>query len=251
MLTIDPIYIVVHKHEPAHFSFLNPHRAWDGFVLLTEGTAVHTDAHGDVHQVSAGDLMLLRRGDRYRFDADAPCAYITSAFDFAPSCTPLLNDLPPVIVCDEPQLQLIRQAAQQWEMQTWDSAIACQIALQQLYLGLLQRTHAEHTSYDPITARAVTYIHRHFKTAFSIAELATYCGVSASYLRAQFHRSTGESVLAYRDRLRISAACEMLRSGVFSVREVAQALGYCDVYHFSRVFTAQTHCPPGRYRRAN
>ena len=30
----------------------------------------------------------------------------------------------------------------------------------------------------------------------------------------------------------------------------AAALGYCDVYHFSRVFTAHVHCPPGKFRRA-
>ena len=59
----------------------------------------------------------------------------------------------------------------------------------------------------------------------------------------------GCSILEYRDRLRINAAREMLQSGFFSVGEVAAALGYCDVYHFSRVFTAHVHCPPGKFRR--
>ena len=160
-----------------------------------------------------------------------------------------LAPLPPVVQCSDLQIRWIHAAAAQWALQNWDSAIQCQILLLQLYRSLLQTAPSGGQPPDPIAAHAAELIHRRFKTAFSIDALAQECAVSPSYLRARFRQSMGCSILEYRDRLRINAAREMLQSGFFSVGEVAAALGYCDVYHFSRVFTAHVHCPPGKFRR--
>lgn len=249
-LLIDPIHIIIEKCEPQPFAFRNARRPWDGFVLITDGSGQYWDRGGAPHPIVPGSLMLLRRDDDYRMQVPAPCAYITSAFDFAPQCAAVLAPLPPVVQCSDLQIRWIHAAAAQWALQNWDSAIQCQILLLQLYRSLLQTAPSGGQPSDPIAAHAAAFIHRRFKTAFSIDALAQECAVSPSYLRARFRQSMGCSILEYRDRLRINAAREMLQSGFFSVGEVAAALGYCDVYHFSRVFTAHVHCPPGKFRRA-
>jgi len=48
----------------------------------------------------------------------------------------------------------------------------------------------------------------------------------------------------YRESLRIASAKEMLESGYFTVTEIATQLGFCDVYHFSKVFSACVGCSP-------
>jgi len=55
------------------------------------------------------------------------------------------------------------------------------------------------------------------------------------------------TITDYRNDLRISAAKQMLQSGLFSVKETAMELGYCDVYYFSKCFTAETGITPARF----
>ena len=55
--------------------------------------------------------------------------------------------------------------------------------------------------------------------------------------------------ISYRDNLRIIAAKEMLESGIFSATEIAAELGYCDIYHFSKVFKKYVGVSPTEYNK--
>jgi AraC-like DNA-binding protein len=39
----------------------------------------------------------------------------------------------------------------------------------------------------------------------------------------------------------------MIRSGIFTLQEVAQSCGFRNEYYFSRVFKQYTGTPPGKY----
>jgi len=71
--------------------------------------------------------------------------------------------------------------------------------------------------------------------------------VSMSYLRTRFLKQTGQTIGKYRDSLRIAAAKEMLESKYFTVTEIANELGYCDVYHFSKVFSTYVGMSPTKW----
>jgi len=116
----------------------------------------------------------------------------------------------------------------------------------QFYMDIIE-SNMSREDIDTDVARAVNFIHKNFKTSFSGKELSDYCCVSLSYLRAKFLKQTGLTIGKYRDLLRMDAAKEMLGSGYFTVTEIASQLGYCDVYHFSRTFSAYEGVPPTRW----
>lgn len=71
----------------------------------------------------------------------------------------------------------------------------------------------------------------------SLSEIAVKCGVSDCYFRRLFRQYSGESPIEFRQRLRIERAKQLLLSDEqYTVSEVAQELGFSDVYHFSKTF---------------
>lgn len=65
---------------------------------------------------------------------------------------------------------------------------------------------------------------------------------------ALFAEIVGMSPIVYLNTFRISAACEMLRTTDYSIREVANAVGVEDQLYFSRVFKKQKGVSPREYR---
>ncbi|MEN8157160.1 MAG: AraC family transcriptional regulator [Bacteroidota bacterium] len=93
------------------------------------------------------------------------------------------------------------------------------------------------------------YIDLNFEKAFSLKELSGISNLAPTYMCGQFRRCFGYPPIEYRTRVRIHHACEMLRDYDLPISEIAQRVGYSDVYHFSRQFKQQTNISPGRYRK--
>ena len=83
LFDIDKIYTIVHKVEGANFFYDCEERCWDGFVIITSGDAVVFCENEVEHILKKGNIVFLRRGEKYTIKADAPCSYYTSAFDFS------------------------------------------------------------------------------------------------------------------------------------------------------------------------
>lgn len=82
----------------------------------------------------------------------------------------------------------------------------------------------------------------------SIAEIAAECGVSECYFRRLFQEYSGESPMTFRQRHRIERAKQLLLSDEhFTVGEVAQELGFSDIYHFSKTFKNFCGVSPSKF----
>jgi AraC-like DNA-binding protein len=77
-----------------------------------------------------------------------------------------------------------------------------------------------------------------------IRQIAGLVELAYPTFRRAFARRTGMSAREYRIRVRLGRACDLLPTR--SVREVADALGYCDPYSFSRQFRRYMGLPPSR-----
>ncbi len=87
-------------------------------------------------------------------------------------------------------------------------------------------------------------MHQNPEKPWTLAELASRAGMSISSLRTAFHQTTGKAPARLRNELRLAHAHEQLRRGDRTVTEVAAQLGYCDPFHFSKVFKAVYGFPP-------
>ncbi len=87
-------------------------------------------------------------------------------------------------------------------------------------------------------------MHQQPEKAWTVPELAAKAGMSISSLNNAFHAATGKSPVQLRNGLRLAHAYEQLRRGDRTVAEVAVQLGYCDPFHFSKIFKTAYGFPP-------
>lgn len=81
----------------------------------------------------------------------------------------------------------------------------------------------------------------------SIEEIARLCSMSPVSVKQTFSRYAGMGVMNYFNRLKVQAACSMLREGS-SVQETAAALGFSSQNYFSTVFKRIQGESPTAYR---
>lgn len=79
-------------------------------------------------------------------------------------------------------------------------------------------------------------------------QLADRCALSPNHLSSIFKTVTGQTISAYCTELRIRRAQELLRTTPMKLRQIAEALGYYDQYHFCKAFKKATGLSPSAYR---
>ena len=79
-------------------------------------------------------------------------------------------------------------------------------------------------------------------------ELAELCGMSPDYFIRRFRAAVGLTPARYGMERRIAVAAQKLAGSALSIDEIADALGFTDRFHFSRVFKTSLGLPPAAYR---
>jgi len=92
--------------------------------------------------------------------------------------------------------------------------------------------------------KLIEAMHLNPEKPWTVPEMAAQVGMSISSLNNAFHQTTGKSPVQLRNGLRLAHAYEQLRHGDQTVAEVAVRLGYCDPFHFSKIFKAAYGFPP-------
>ena len=82
------------------------------------------------------------------------------------------------------------------------------------------------------------------------ARLAAHHGMSLSTMQRRFASATGQSLHQFRLTARLTQARVMLGETDLSIKQIAQRLGYCDVFYFSRHFSRVVGVAPATYRRS-
>jgi len=97
-------------------------------------------------------------------------------------------------------------------------------------------------------AHAMEFIHNNFlSTDLSIGMLAASCNMGESYFQKLFKEIHGISPKRYIIQLKINHACDLLRSGRYTVTMVAELSGFSDIYFFSRQFKAYMGITPMQF----
>jgi len=82
----------------------------------------------------------------------------------------------------------------------------------------------------------------------SVAQVARHAGYSSDHLTRLFKQVRGVSLQEYLIGHRIRQARQLLRESTLSVTQIADRLGYRDVYFFSRQFRQMTKETPTQWR---
>jgi AraC family transcriptional regulator len=98
--------------------------------------------------------------------------------------------------------------------------------------------------------RVLKKIRDEFIEGLSIDVLAKDAGVHPVHLASVFRRFQHESIGQYVRRLRVQRAAALLSNRAIPLSEVAQAAGFADQSHLTRVFRLHMGTTPGNYRRS-
>ena len=92
------------------------------------------------------------------------------------------------------------------------------------------------------------FLHSHFHRNHELVDIAASLGVSPEHLARVFKRLTGQTVLHYREQLRLEQAKALLLSGGQGIAEIAGAVGYASANRFGTRFKAYTGLSPSAFR---
>ncbi|WP_139992260.1 ABC transporter substrate-binding protein [Paenibacillus paridis] len=107
------------------------------------------------------------------------------------------------------------------------------------------------TSAPELAAQIAHFIQEHYEKAISMEMLASCFHYSTHYLSRVFKRKYGCSPIEYLIQTRINRAKFLLNETDVTIREVADSIGYTDMYYFSRLFKKQTGATPAQFKMHN
>lgn len=88
------------------------------------------------------------------------------------------------------------------------------------------------------------YVKQNPHLTFSVSDLAKKCGCSDSHFRAIFRKEMGVSPKSYIKKTKMDYAVRLMRDENMMVKQVADILGYNDIYEFSKQFKTVYGKPP-------
>ena len=258
-IRVDRIYTFFYQEREKGFFFPGESHSMLELTYVDQGS---------IHSVVDGQDLLLEQGDMTIYgpdqwhmqyaDIDVTASFVTITFDLiGEALEGLLNckfRIPQRAAAPLQQMLRERDCPDQYS----DDMIISM--LNQLLLVLLReggtgtemklRTGSSVNSENEIISRAQQYIGTHIRERLSVPIVARHADVSASYLTALFRKNLQISPGEYIRRIKLQESKQMIREGKMNFTEIAAALEYSTVHHFSRQFKEKFGITPTEYARS-
>lgn len=121
-------------------------------------------------------------------------------------------------------------------------------------VGLISRAYNAEPSVESERimriGRAIAHMERHFDEGVTLPDLAKMVGMSGRSFYRSFSMATGESPLAYLQKLRLAKAAKILQTTDKNVTEVAFECGFNDSSYFARQFRRVFGASPLQFQAA-
>lgn len=95
----------------------------------------------------------------------------------------------------------------------------------------------------------ITYLKENHKKKINSLTLEKEFHHSFDYMNRKFKETTGTTIFAFLEKYRIEESKKWLESKRFSITEIAEMLGFCNAFYFSKVFKKHEHITPSEYKK--
>ncbi len=97
--------------------------------------------------------------------------------------------------------------------------------------------------------RVVEWLERNFQGTATLREASRGVGSSMSSIAHQLPQEVGKTFGQLRQETRVAMAKRYLATSSMSISAIAEACGFSDQSHFTRVFKSEVNLTPGRFRK--
>jgi len=104
---------------------------------------------------------------------------------------------------------------------------------------------------NPLVMRAMDYIRQHALSGISLSDVAAHVSRSPAHVASIVKESTGETVVGWISRARMSECRQLLRHTDETIELIAERCGFASTSHFHRAFKRAHDMTPGEWRQAN
>ena len=101
---------------------------------------------------------------------------------------------------------------------------------------------------DAVIRKAEDWLYAHYTADMDVDALSGKLGLAPRTFLRRFKAATGETPLAYHQRLRVEAAKRLIEKERLTIQEIGQAVGYEDTAFFRDIFKRRVHLSPSAYR---
>lgn len=104
---------------------------------------------------------------------------------------------------------------------------------------------------DFYVSKTKQYVDVYFQRDLSLVECAADVGISPYYLSHIFKERTGQTFIEYLSEKRIEEAKLLALNERFTIKDIAERVGYLNTTYFCKVFKRVTGQTIGEYRKKN
>ncbi len=97
--------------------------------------------------------------------------------------------------------------------------------------------------------KTIKYIQLKYSEAIHIDDISNSCGLNRSYLSRLFKDATGSSIQEYLMTYRMKTAVKLMKETDKTIQDISLAVGYNDIFTFSKAFKKHYGTPPKEYRK--
>lgn len=257
-LRVSQLYTFFYQEKEQGFFFSGEQHPMLELTYVDQGS-LHSVADGVDLTLSMGDMVIYGANQWHMQYADIGVAprFVTISFDLEGSdLAPLLNRK---ISPPQSAVLLLQQMLREQEQM---DACSTDIILSQLTILLLlllrgdgapaeklKTSNALHSE-NEIIRRAQQYVSTHIRQKLTVPAVASQVDVSPSYLTALFHKNLQISPGEYIRRMKLQESKQMIRENSMNFTEIADALQYSTVHHFSRQFKEKFGITPSEYAKS-
>jgi len=257
MKDIDVTTLIVHKicalnrvNLPAHETVYRRNRERCAIAIKTAGKTIYT-ARATQCIADAAHIVFLPKSATYSWVCLEPgeCLMIEFEADTEVS-TYGVTSIPVTSITEI--VTIFTRMEHAWTFKKPAYTVKCMAGVYEILTKLAEfklSSYATSSTYH-IIKPAVHYLETHYHdTDMTNDRLAEIAGISTVYFRKVFTGIYTVSPMKYVQLIRIEKAKDLLISDYSTIGEIAAAVGFSSIYHFSKTFKKITGSTPTEFSR--
>lgn len=119
------------------------------------------------------------------------------------------------------------------------------------YARILNDEYNENTSksMNQMISNIITYIYRYYPDEITSRDISRRMHGNYNYINRKFKEYTGRTIMNFLNEYRVYRSRELLATGLYTHKQIAAEVGFCNEFYFSRVFKKVIGISPSVYAK--